>query len=172
MSPIEQGHARRRRAAGEEGQAKRRDLTPYRLPARVTGFSEDAPSHMIWIHLCYPDNRLQGFGGLLLQHPEHKRMFWAGIYETLGTRKIVGKECCALIAFPEFNATVEGIENPYTHKRFTLTGFLRKIGIKRDPLADRIETLKARIERNEQAAQDTKRELSNVEKVFVDWSRR
>lgn len=114
----------------------------------------------------------QSFGGLCL-NDEFGAVWKADLCALFGVdnfEAIKGRRCFVLRSWPTYGSTIEGVE--VGGKRFTITGFRRKVVPERapTPLEQKTEILRADIDRAARNIQDLNRRLASVVDGYVDWT--
>jgi hypothetical protein len=113
----------------------------------------------------------QGFGGVALQTKKIQKSFVSDLCKAFGVKThedLVGKKCFALRCWETWNEPIEGLEAE-DGKRFTLTGWRKKMGFPSDRLEAQKESLQAEIRCAARRIERCQQELATLEQNFTSW---
>lgn len=150
---------------------------PYREWAKIQSVfvgMEDHGIHTVVIQIeGLSSNWVQGFGCLSMRDEADEESFLAGVLGCFGLRDrsaLPGQQCFVLRSFSFSNSPIEGLEDPMSGRRFTLTAWRRaRLGVETDPLARESEQALYRIRVFRQRVVEEEQLLSRLAADFCNW---
>lgn len=160
--------------------SKQRITDRHRVPCKIVSVvgpeREDHGIMTVTIFVGGPDGGWQqGFGNLAFKDKAQATRFLDAVLKTfdVGSRDgLFGRAAFALYSFGTFSETIEGLEDAASGRRFTITGWNRKIDPKTPSrLEHKRTTLTESIAMWRRRIAEVTQEIETLPLNYVDWER-
>lgn len=149
----------------------------HRESGTISGHMYGQEDHGIltcFVYVDYDNGSCQGFGGLCLG-ADYGLDYVKSLCDTFGVERLedlAGMRCNILRNFTDYNASIEGLEDPDTGKRFTLTKWRRKHWSYEEsstPYHRERARLESDIQQAYRTIEDRQEKLKTLDARYVDW---
>lgn len=150
-----------------------RQREPGIIRSYQAGREEHRGTHACWVFIDF-EGGCQGFGGLTLDEgmlEDYKR----DLCQAFGVERmddLVSQECFALRCWSNVGEAIEGIESKRTGRRFTITGWRLKNGLKfGTPFEERRNSLEVELLSLQRRIREVKSALKTLGNGYINWSK-